>query len=95
MITVRRLDENEPTGLGGLIGALVWRALVSAIFIWSGFDRLLDPAGTANAFAGFGILLPELGCFAAAVMQIVGGLALLFGIQSRLIAIIERTDWPP
>ena len=94
MVAVRRLDGNDSTGLGWLIGALVWRALVSAIFIWSGFDRLLDPVGTASSFADFGIPLPEIGWLAAVVVQIVGGLALLFGIQSRLIAIIDRTDWP-
>jgi uncharacterized membrane protein YphA (DoxX/SURF4 family) len=42
--------------------------------------------------ANFGIPLPELGWLVAVVVQIAGGLVLLFGIQVRLIALIERTD---
>lgn len=70
------------------LGALIGRVLMSALFIWSGFDKLVAAAGTKAYFASLGVPLPELVWLVAVGVELLGGLALLLGVQARLTALV-------
>jgi putative oxidoreductase len=65
-------------------GALAGRVLLTLIFIWSGYDKLIAPTGTTAFFAKAGLPLPYVAWLVAVVIELGGGLALLLGIQARL-----------
>ena len=61
----------------------IGRALVGVLFLVSGIMKIGRFAGTAAALAGKGVPLPEVAIALAIVLEIVGGLALVFGWRSR------------
>jgi len=63
--------------------ALVGRALMSAIFIWSGYGKLVSPAEAQAYFVHVGVVFPQLVWVVAVLIEFVGGLTLLLGIQAR------------
>lgn len=69
-------------------GALIGRVLMSAIFIWSGFGKLTAAGGTMAYFASLGVPLPELAWVVTVIVELVGGLLLLLGVQARLVALV-------
>ena len=64
------------------------RLLLSSIFIWAGYAKLMDPSGTAQYFAGIRVPAPGLMVWVAVVVELVGGLAILLGLKARLAAAI-------
>ena len=67
--------------------ALAGRAMIAAIFILSGASKLADPAGTIGYIASAGLPLPQLAFAGAAVVELVGGWALVLGYRTRLVAL--------
>lgn len=65
--------------------SLLARALLSAIFILSGYQKLLNPAGTAGYMksALYPIPQPEMLVWGVIGLELLGGLAILLGILSR------------
>ena len=63
------------------------RVLLAAIFLISGFGKLLNPAGTIGYISAVGLPLPELGYALAVIVEIGGGLLLIAGYQTRLAAL--------
>jgi len=72
---------NAPalTGLG--------RVLLAAIFIWSGFGKLMMPAATIGYIAHVGLPVPPAAYAVAVIVELGGGLALLFGLATRWVAL--------
>jgi len=68
--------------------ALLGRVLMSAIFIWTGYMKLISPAATQAYFAHVGVALPQLAWIVAVVVELLGGLALLLGVQTRVAAVV-------
>jgi putative oxidoreductase len=68
------------------IFALVGRALMSLIFIMSGFGKLLGPANAIHHIAADGLPLPPAAYAAAVSCELGGGLAILLGWQTRVAA---------
>ncbi|HSY29621.1 MAG TPA: DoxX family protein [Burkholderiaceae bacterium] len=64
----------------------VGRLLMSAIFILSGVGKLAAPAATIGYIASTGLPLATLGYAAAVMIELGGGLLLLAGYQTRLVA---------
>jgi len=62
------------------------RILLSFIFILSGFGKLSDPAGTAGMITGAGLPAATLLAYAAGLFELVAGLFVLVGFQTRLTA---------
>jgi uncharacterized membrane protein YphA (DoxX/SURF4 family) len=63
--------------------SLVARICLSAVFLYSGFTKLLDlPAGYAEV-AGLGLPFPWIALAATLVVQIGGGLMVLVGWRAR------------
>ncbi len=68
--------------------ALLGRLLMSAIFIWSGFNKAMGPSATMAYMAKLN--LPAVG-FAYALtvaVELLGGIAFLVGYRARLLALI-------
>lgn len=68
------------------IAALVGRILMSIIFIWSGFGKLANLPQTDAMIVAAG--LPSGLALPTALFEILAGLALVFGIMTRLVALI-------
>lgn len=64
------------------------RLLLSSVFIWSGYDKLTDPSGTAREFVDAGVPVPNLAVWIAIIVELGAGLAVLAGVKARLAALI-------
>lgn len=69
---------------------LVGRVLLSAIFILGGYNKLMNPAGTVGYMKSALIPLPspELLVWGVIALELLGGLAILFGVLSRSAAFL-------
>ncbi|NKN38577.1 DoxX family protein [Agrobacterium sp. a22-2] len=63
---------------------LIARILLSFMFIMSGFDKLVNPAGTAGMITGAGLPAADLLAYAAGLFELVAGLFVLVGFQTKL-----------
>lgn len=65
---------------------LAARVLLSILFIWSGFGKLSDVAGAAGYMSAMGV--PALLVWPTIALELLGGLAILFGFQTRVVAVL-------
>jgi putative oxidoreductase len=84
---------------------LLGRVLMSVIFILGGWGKLLGMAVTQAAFGQkYGLPMPEAAWLLAVVVELAGGLAILFGLFTRPVgfvlaiwcvatALIGHTNW--
>jgi len=67
--------------------ALFGRIVMSMIFITSGFGKLMGFAETEHMIESKGVPLPEIAAVIAVLIELGGGLALLFGWKTRWAAL--------
>ena len=67
--------------------ALIGRIAMSAIFITSGLTKLTGFSGTEHAIEAKGVPLPEIAAMIAVLIELGGGLAILFGWKTRWAAV--------
>lgn len=67
---------------------LVGRVLLSIIFILAGFAKLTAISGTAGWFASIGLPMPTATTVVVGLVELLGGLAILVGFQTRIAAIV-------
>ena len=67
--------------------ALIGRALLAYMFIPAGFGKIAGFAGTVGYAASAGLPMPQVGVAIALLIELIGGLALLFGIGTRWAAL--------
>lgn len=67
---------------------LVSRILLAILFIPAGFGKLTAIAGTAGYFASKGLPLPTVTAVIVGLVELLGGLAVLVGYQTRYAAIL-------
>ncbi|MBP1885772.1 DoxX family protein [Sinorhizobium mexicanum] len=65
---------------------LVGRILLSIMFIMSGFGKVTDPTATAGMIAGAGWPAATALAYLAGLFELVAGLAVLVGFQTRIAA---------
>ena len=70
------------------IAALAGRILLSGMFILGGFAKLTAISGTAAWFGSLGLPLPTATTIVAGLVELIGGLAVLAGFQTRFAAIV-------
>ncbi|MCB4803027.1 putative oxidoreductase [Methylobacterium brachiatum] len=63
------------------------RVLMSALFLVSGIGKLAAPAATLATIRAAGLPLPEVSFAAAALVEVLGGLLLIAGYRTRLVAL--------
>lgn len=66
--------------------ALIGRILIGALFVLSGFSKFADPAGTVGYMDSVGVPSPGILVYVAALAELAGGLALIFGFLTRIAA---------
>ncbi len=64
---------------------LLARVLLSFMFIYSGFGKLMDAAGTAGMIAGAGLPAATALVYLAGLFEPVAGLAVLVGFQTKIV----------
>ena len=67
---------------------LAGRILASSLFVMSGVGKLMAMDPTIAYFTSVGLPMPEIAYFAAVAIELGGGLLLLLGFQTRLIALL-------
>jgi len=68
--------------------ALVGRLLLAVLFLPAGIGKISGFAGTVGYIASKGLPMPSVGAAIALVVEIVGGLALIFGFGTRIAALV-------
>ena len=90
------VSTTHPAGRSVAIGsaaslqdtfALIGRLLMAWMFVPAGFSKIAGFAGSVGYAASAGLPLPEVGVAIGLVIELVGGLALLFGIGTRRAAL--------
>lgn len=66
--------------------ALLGRVMLSAIFLLSGFSKLAAPAAMIGYIESAGLPFPQLAFAIAVAVEIAGGLALIVGYRTRVVA---------
>lgn len=67
---------------------LVGRILLSSMYIMAGYSKLTDIAGTAGWFGSIGLPAPTATAVVVGLVELIGGLAILVGFQTRIAAIV-------
>ncbi len=67
---------------------LIARLFLSSLFVLYGYFKLTAFAGTAGYMAKQGLPMPPLATIVAIVVELGGGLLILAGYQTRLVALI-------
>src|SRR3982075_584035 len=67
------------------IGA-VGRLLIAALFLISGLGKIAAPAMTQGVIASAGLPFPLLALLIAIIIEVGGGILLILGYQSRIVA---------
>jgi putative oxidoreductase len=65
---------------------LLGRILLSFMFILSGFSKLTAIGGTAGYFGSLGLPAPMIVAVLVGLLELLGGLAVLMGFQTRIAA---------
>ncbi|QJD91625.1 DoxX family protein [Duganella dendranthematis] len=68
--------------------SIVGRVLLATIFVFSGIGKIMAPAATIGYIASSGLPFATLGFAIAVAVELGGGLALVFGFQTRIVAAI-------
>ena len=68
--------------------ALLGRVAMSVIFIIAGWGKLLAPAATQAMLANHHLPMVQLGWIFAIVVELGGGLAILFGLLTRPVGLV-------
>jgi putative oxidoreductase len=65
------------------------RLLMSSLFIWAGYTKLFvfGPTGTAGYFKSVNIPAPDVMAWVVIVIELIGGLLILVGFQTRWVAL--------
>jgi putative oxidoreductase len=66
---------------------LIGRLLIAAIFILSGYNKIMNPEGTQAYINAAGLPLPFIAYIIAVVVELGGGILLVVGYQTRLVAL--------
>jgi putative oxidoreductase len=67
---------------------VIARILLALMFVLAGFSKFANLEGTAGYVASGGLPLPGVVAFLTAVLELVGGIALIVGFQARIVALV-------
>lgn len=74
--------------MSGAVIVLVGRILLAVLFVLAGFGKFTDIAGTAGYFGSLNIPSPTLVAWINAAFEVVAGLCILVGLQTRIAAFL-------
>lgn len=67
---------------------LLGRIAIAALFLPAGLNKLMGVEGTAGYFASLGLPAVAVLVWAVIAVELLGGIALLIGFQTRIVAIL-------
>ncbi len=67
---------------------LLARVFMSSLFVLYGYFKITAFAGTTGYMAKMGLPVPPVAAAIAVILELVGGLMILLGYQTRLVALI-------
>ncbi|MEQ1944123.1 DoxX family protein [Mesorhizobium sp. VNQ89] len=70
------------------LAILIGRVLLSIMFIVAGFGKLTAIGATAGWFGSIGLPVPTVTAVVVGLVELVGGLAILVGYQTRIAALV-------
>jgi putative oxidoreductase len=76
---------SDSSALNGIIPA-IGRLMISTIFILSGLSKIAAPAMSIGYIQSVGLPFPVIAFGVAALIEIVGGVTLLLGYKTRIVA---------
>jgi len=79
-------DVRVAAGVNDAILAL-GRIVFAALFIFAGFEKFMDLPGTAAAIGSKNLPLPQVLAVATAALELGGGLLIVVGWQTRIVAL--------
>ena len=90
-MTTKTLEPQSITATDSAVDAqssmaLIARLLLAAIFVLSGFFKIGAAEGTIGYIASVGLPFADAIYYAVVALEIIGGLALVVGFKTRLIA---------
>jgi putative oxidoreductase len=87
---VRRGGQNGEEAMQGSenAAALIGRILMCLLFVMGGWGKLMGAAATQAMFAKQGLPMVEVAWVIAVVVELGGGLALLFGLFTRPVGLM-------
>ena len=85
-IPVPESDIRVTAGVNDALLA-VGRVVFAVIFLLSGLEKFMDLAGTAAAIGSKGLPLPSVLAIATATLELGGGLLIVVGWQTRIVAL--------
>ena len=81
-MTINRTNVPEESPYVGAVG----RLFIAALFLISGLGKIAAPAVTQGYIAAAGLPFPLLAYLVAIVIEVGGGVLLVLGYQSRIVA---------
>jgi putative oxidoreductase len=79
-------DVRAAAGVNDAVLA-VGRILIAIMFVMSGLEKVMDLAGTTAAIGSKGLPLPEMLAILTVIVELGGGLLIIVGWQTRLVAL--------
>ena len=78
-------DKNDRDRLYAIDNylSLLARIFISALFLWSGTNKIIDPVATQENMSAHGMPLTSVFLVGAIALEILGALSILLGIKTR------------
>jgi putative oxidoreductase len=87
-VTQSHLQDLSDSRVISAAVPLVGRIFIAAIFLISGLGKIAAPSDTIGYIMSAGLPLPQLGLAIAVFVEVVGGIALIAGYRTRLVATV-------
>lgn len=81
-VNSENVQRDRQKKLNNLL-SLAARVLLSALFLMSGINKILNPAATQQYMASYGMPLTGLFLIGAIALELAGGLSVLLGYKAR------------
>ncbi|WP_157016944.1 DoxX family protein [Mesorhizobium xinjiangense] len=81
-------SATAQTGSAASAVLVLGRILLSVMFILAGFSKLTAIGGTAGYFTSLGLPMPTVTTIVVGLIELLGGLAVLVGFQTRIAAVL-------
>lgn len=87
-MSINSVSTAPALSSGASTAVLAGRVLLSILFILAGFAKLTSISGTAGWFGSLGLPTPTVTAVVVGLVELLGGLAILVGYQTRIAAIV-------
>lgn len=87
-MSINSVSTAPALSSGASTAVFAGRVLLSILFVLAGFAKLTAISGTAGWFGSLGLPMPTVTAVVIGLVELLGGLAILVGYQTRIAAIV-------